>query len=130
MEPQTQHILVVDDLRAHRAVVGFNLEKAGFRVTTAANTAEALKLAEREHFDLLITDYYMPHQTGADLVGKLRETDRYADTPVILLTAKASELNLEYLSKKLSARVVSKPCSIARLIDMVSDCLATARSRC
>ncbi|MFC1597558.1 response regulator [Planctomycetota bacterium] len=120
----------MDDFRTHRAVVAFNLEQAGYRVTTAANVAEALKLAEKEPFDLVITDYYMPGDTGTNLIRMLRKIDHYADIPMILITAKANELNLKYLSKSLSVHVVSKPCSIARLMDMVSSCLATARGAC
>jgi CheY-like chemotaxis protein len=125
---QRERILVVDDLPAHRRVVAFNLEKAGFRVETAESAAEALKLAEQKRFDLVITDYFMPESTGADLVRSLRETDGYADTPVILLTARAPELNLAHLANSLSARVVSKSCSVARLIAMVAGSLSARRN--
>ncbi len=125
---QRERVLVVDDLPVHRRVVAFNLEKAGFRVKTAESAAEALKLAEQEQFDLVITDYFMPESTGADLVRSLRETDRYANTPVILLTARAPELNLAHLANSLPARVVSKSCSVARLVAMVASSLSAGRS--
>jgi CheY-like chemotaxis protein len=125
---QRERILVVDDLPAHRRVVAFNLQKAGFRVETAESAAEALKLAEEKRFDLVITDYFMPELTGADLVRALRETDDYASTPVILLTARAPELNLAHLANSLSARVVSKSCSVARLVGMVASSLSARRN--
>jgi len=128
MGKQSGHILVVDDLRAHRRVVAFNLEKAGYRVSTAACAAEALKLAERDQFHLVITDHFMPNCTGADLVRKLRETDRYADTPMILLSAKTNELNLPHLYNSLSVLMVSKSCSISRLIGIVRSSLAAKGS--
>ena len=125
---QQERILVVDDLPAHRRVVAFNLEKAGFQVATADSAVEALKLAGKNRFDLIITDYFMPELTGADLVRSLRDTVAYADTPVILLTARAPELNLAQLANSLSARVVSKSCSVARLVAMVASSLSAGRS--
>lgn len=128
MTLQSERILVVDDQTSHRNVVAFNLANAGYKVSTAANAPNALTLAEHEHFDLIITDYYMPDYTGTDLIRGLRETDGYASTPIILLTARANELNLQQLRNDLSVLVVSKPCSMARLLDMVSKCLAIART--
>ncbi|MHC4402734.1 MAG: response regulator [Planctomycetota bacterium] len=128
MDSKSEHILVVDDHRVHRRVVSFNLEKAGYRVTTAEDAAEALELAEQEQFDLVVTDYYMPGQTGAELAAALRETEDYAETPIILLTAKATELNLPQLWSSLSVLVASKSCSLSRLVGMVASCLTTQRS--
>ena len=127
---QRERILVVDDLAAHRRVVAFNLEKAGFRVESAESAAEALRLAEQNRFDLVVTDYFMPESTGADLILALRQTDGYDSTPVILLTARAPELNLSHLANSLSARVVSKSCSVARLVAMVASSLSARRSEC
>jgi CheY-like chemotaxis protein len=128
MHPEPEHVLVVDDLPVHRRVVAFNLENAGYRVTTAEDAATALELAGREQFDLVVSDYFMPHQTGADLVEKLRQTDGYSDTPVILLTAHAPELNLARLANTLGVLVVSKSCPLSRLIAVVASCLKTRRA--
>ncbi|NQU20388.1 MAG: response regulator [Candidatus Nealsonbacteria bacterium] len=126
MNSQTQHILVVEDDSVQRNVVSFNLAKAGFRVTVAADVTCALKLVEHEHFDLIITDYYLPDLTGTDFVEKLRKIEEYAGTPVIFLTGRAKELNQEYLHDSLSALVVSKPYNVAQLMNIVSECLLAA----
>lgn len=128
MNSLPEHVLVVDDLPAHRRVVAFNLKKAGFQVTTAEDAAQALELAQQEQFDLIITDYFMPRRTGADLVRELRQTREYADIPVILLTARAPELNLARLASSLSVLIVSKSCSIGRLVGVVGSCLSARRS--
>ncbi|MHC4180088.1 MAG: response regulator [Planctomycetota bacterium] len=120
----------MDDQKSHRNVVTFNLMKAGFRVSEAASATRALMLAEREHFDLVITDYFMPDYTGTDLARKLREIGDYASTPIILLTGRADELNLQHVRKASSVFVMAKPFSVANLMDMVSKCLALARSAC
>ncbi len=127
---QPEHVLVVDDYSAHRNAVAFTLKKAGYRVSAAASAVKALMLAEHEHFDLIITDYYMPGYAGSDLVKTLRGDDKYAGIPIILLTARANELNVEQLRNELSVLVVSKPCPSKHLVDLVEKCLAMARSGC
>ena len=130
MESQSGHILVVDDEPTHRNVIAFSLTKAGFKVSAAASVTKALMLAEHSHFDLVITDYFIPDYTGTDLARKLREMDDYTNTPIILLTGRAEELNTQRVRNDLSVLVVSKPFSMANLMDMVSKCLALARSTC
>jgi len=93
MSSQPAHILVLEDHPTHRKVLVFNLRSAGFRVTTAADVTKALILAYHEHFDLIIADYHLPDATGADFIKRLRDTDTYVGTPIILLTARANELN-------------------------------------
>ncbi len=126
----SEHILVVDDYSAHRNAIAFALSQAGFRVAAAADAARALTLAQKDQFDLIITDYYMPDYSGTDLVKKLREEEKYAKTPIILLTARAGELNKQHLREDLSVFVVSKPCSTNHLVHIVTKCLAAARSAC
>lgn len=130
MSGQSGHILVVEDDPIHRKVVVLHLSRAGFTVEAAPLAVEALRLAEIEHFDLAIVDYILPDYPGTDLVKLLRKIHGYEATPVILLTARADELNVPRLREQLSVLVVSKPCSMAALVDMVSKCLDIARSAC
>lgn len=125
---QGEHILVVDDQTTHRNVVAFNLVKAGYRVAAAASATKALMLAEHEHFDLVITDYFMPDYTGTDLAKRLREMEKYAATPIILLTGRADELNVQHVQDDSCVLVISKPFSMSQLMRTVSKCLALARS--
>jgi CheY-like chemotaxis protein len=125
---QPGRVLVLEDNPTHRNVVVFNLTKAGYRVTAAAESAKALLLAEHEHFDLVVTDYYLPDYPGTDFVRLLRERDDYRHTPVILLTGRAEELDRKRLGEDLLVLVLSKPCPMADLVDAVARCLALARS--
>jgi CheY-like chemotaxis protein len=117
-------VLIVDDHPAHRRVVAFTLQEAGFDVTAADDAAGALEAARQQHFDVVVTDYFMPGQTGADLARSLRQTDGYAETPIILLTARAAELDLSNLASSLSLLIMSKSCSLKRLVGMVAGCLS------
>ncbi len=124
MKTLSRHILVVDDQLGHRDVMKFYLLKAGFRVTTATDAREAMVLARKERFDLVITDYDMPFATGGEFVTALRKIQGYSATPVFLVTAKADELDGDLLEQDLSLLVVPKPCSVMSLVDKVSECLA------
>lgn len=80
------HLLVVDDDRRIRDLLNRYLVEQGFRVTTAADAAEArLRLAGID-FDLLIVDVMMPGETGISLTQDLRQLKT---VPIIMLTALA-----------------------------------------
>ena len=126
MNSQAEQILVLEDNPAHRNVVVFNLSKAGYRVTTAAESAKALLLAKDRQFDLVLTDYYLPDYPGTDFIRLLRQVEGYERAPVILLSGRVEELNVERLRDELLVLVLSKPCTMAKLIETVSKCLAIA----
>ena len=86
-EPQP-HILVVDDHREIRDLIGRYLAKNGFRVTTSENAAAARKALKAAAVDLVVLDIMMPGEDGLSLCRFLRES---SDTPVILLTAMAED---------------------------------------
>lgn len=127
MDSQSEHILVLEDGDTYRSIVEFNLSQAGLRVASAATAVEALLLARQEHFDLVIADYYLPDYPGTDFVRLLRKTDGYRDTPVILLTAWADELDRQRLCEDLLVLVLSKSCSMRQLLDVVFKCVAIVR---
>ena len=84
------HILVVDDDRELRALVGKYLGEHGFRVTQAANGREMMHAMEVGRFDLVVLDLMMPGESGLVLCQKLREQN---GPPVIMLTAMGSEVD-------------------------------------
>ncbi|MGF0538705.1 response regulator [Agrobacterium sp. ES01] len=79
------HLLVVDDDTRIRDLLHRFLTEKGFRVTTAADAAEARRKLEGLNFDLLILDVMMPGESGISLTQSLSG----GETPVILLTARA-----------------------------------------
>ena len=127
MSSSGQHVLVLEDAPTYRNLVVFALSTAGFKVSAAAEAGRALSLAEHERFDLAIVDYYLPDYPGTEFIKRLRETHRYEHLPIIVLTARDEELNLEYLRNKLSVVVLSKSCTMRQVLDAVSERLATAR---
>lgn len=125
MAAQAKRVLVVEDDPVVADLVRFNLERAGIEVATACNGQHALELLDQQAFDLVVTDYQMPRMNGAELCRKLRGESRWCETPVVLLTAKALELDLAELREQLGVReVFSKPFSPRALTHTVQECLA------
>jgi len=89
----THRILVVDDEPDITALVAYHLARAGYRVSTAANGSEALKLARTERPDLVILDLMLPGVSGYDVLAELRRLDETRDVGVILLTARREEVD-------------------------------------
>mgnify|MGYP001950973392 CR=1 FL=1 len=81
-------ILIADDDPGIREVLVFQLEDAGYRVLQACHGAEALKLYQEQHPDLLLTDLRMPIKDGHALLESILEIDPFAT--VIVMTAYAS----------------------------------------
>jgi two-component system phosphate regulon response regulator PhoB len=112
----THRILVVDDEPDITALVAYHLAKAGFRVSTAANGADALKAAQDERPDIVILDLMLPGISGYDVLAEMRKRPETREVGVILLTARREEtdrvrgLSLgadDYLTKPFSPQELS-----------------------
>ncbi|MBM3871173.1 MAG: response regulator transcription factor [Verrucomicrobia bacterium] len=106
-------ILVVDDEPDAVELVEFNLKNAGFEVITAADGAEALKQARAALPDLVVLDLMLPEVDGLEVCKLLRRDAATAGIPIIMLTAKAAEIDRvlglelgadDYLTKPFSPR--------------------------
>jgi len=86
-------ILVVDDEPDLLELVRFNLDRAGFRVETAASGGEALARLRRSPPDLLVLDLMLPDLSGEEVCRRVRADPRLAGLPVIMLTAKSEEVD-------------------------------------
>jgi DNA-binding response OmpR family regulator len=106
------HVLVVDDDPLVCKGLKFNLEQAGYKVSTASTAHNALELSARSSFDAAILDIGLPDDNGLDLCKKLKIQH---DLPVIFLTARRRELDEivgleigadDYITKPFSADIV------------------------
>ncbi len=103
---QPNHILLVDDDPLLRRSLAFNLEQAGYRVSTAASAEDALALTERDPPHLVLLDIGLPGMDGLEALRRLRGR---MDVPVIFLTARRRELE-QVLGLELGADdYVTKP---------------------
>ena len=116
-------ILAVDDSAAMRQMVGITLTGAGHEVQQAADGKEALQIAERQKFDLVITDVNMPVMDGLTLVRHLRNLPGYKGVPLLVLTPEATtERKLEGKAAGATGWLV-KPFNPDRLLATVAKVL-------
>ena len=117
-------ILAVDDSAAMRQMVGITLTGAGHEVQQAADGREALTIAERQKFDLVITDVNMPVMDGLTLVRHLRNLPNYKGVPLLVLTTEATtERKLEGKAAGATGWLV-KPFNPDRLLATVAKVLS------
>ena len=86
LDDDAPHLLIVDDDRRIRSLLSRFLSERGFRVSMAADAAEARKILKGLDFDLLVVDVMMPGESGIDLV---RGFSAIRDTPILMLTARS-----------------------------------------
>ncbi|MBD8037996.1 MULTISPECIES: response regulator YycF [Solibacillus] len=109
-------ILVVDDEKPIADILQFNLIKEGYRVICAYDGDEALQRVEEEQPDLMLLDIMLPKRDGMEVC---REVRKKYDFPIIMLTAKGSEID-KVLGLEMGADdYVTKPFSTRELIARV-----------
>jgi chemosensory pili system protein ChpA (sensor histidine kinase/response regulator) len=84
-------ILLVEDDRSVRRYLEVTLQRSGYRVIAAADGLEAMKLAFSNEIDAVVTDAIMPHLSGQQLAGFLRNNPKLSQTPIILLTGQENK---------------------------------------
>jgi CheY-like chemotaxis protein len=117
-------VLVVDDEVGIANLLADVLSDEGHRVMVAANGHEALKRAEEESPDLVITDFMMPVMDGAQLIKAMAESPELKDVPVFLMSS-APEVAIR---DKCSgyALFIRKPFRIYGIVDLVARVVSPA----
>lgn len=111
-----EKILVVDDEQSIVDILEFNLKKEGYQVVTAGDGLGCMLQFERESPDLILLDVMMPEMNGFEVLRRIRE---HSSVPVIILTARAEEVDT-VLGLELGADdYVCKPFSIRELMARV-----------
>lgn len=81
-------VLIVDDDEDSKQLVGSIFEKGGWKIATASDGAEALRLLEQEEPTLILLDLMMPIMDGFEFTTTLRRNPQFAKIPIVVLTAK------------------------------------------
>lgn len=120
-------ILVVDDEPDAVDLIEFNLEAAGYAVSTAGDGAEALRKARQMPPDLILLDLMLPEVDGLEVCKILRRDPATAKIPIIMLTAKAAEID-RILGLELGANdYVTKPFSPRELTLRIRNLLSQTK---
>lgn len=116
-------ILVVDDEPDILQVVTKRLILSGFEIITASDGQEALDKARKEAPDLIILDLMLPKIDGYKVCGLLKRDSRYANTPVILFTARAQEDDMKMGQEVSADAYITKPFEPQVLLDKIKELL-------
>jgi len=121
-------ILVVDDEPEAVELLEFNLKQAGYVVSTAGDGAEALKRARTQTPDLILLDVMLPEMDGFEICKSLRLDPATAKIPIVMLTAKAAEID-RVLGLELGADdYLTKPFSPRELLLRIKKILARGQT--
>lgn len=116
-------ILVVDDERDLLDLIEYNLHKEGYKVYTAENGVDGIRLAKQKLPDLILLDIMMPRMDGMEVIEVLKEDDKLKTIPVIFLTARSDE-NTEIKGLEKGADdYLTKPISTTKLLSRIKTAL-------
>jgi len=88
-------VLIADDDEDIRELVAFRLARSGYEVVAASDGEEALSLAAKSTPDLVVLDVSMPEIGGLEVMRALRAAPATAKTPILLLTSRAQDADVE-----------------------------------
>jgi two-component system alkaline phosphatase synthesis response regulator PhoP len=126
-----KRIMVVDDEPDVRNFLAACLEDAGFKVDTAFDGVDALEKVEAFSPDLMTLDMVMPRMSGVKVLRTLRKNKKWANLPIIVITAHARDEmgsnqieDFMAMTSKVRPRIIlEKPISPANLVKTISEIL-------
>jgi two-component system phosphate regulon response regulator PhoB len=116
MSAATALVLIVDDEKDLRALLDFNLRKAGYRTVHAATGNEALARAASHRPDLIILDLNLPDVSGTEVCRQLKADPSTESIPIVMLTARSSEEDRVRGFELGAEDYVPKPFSVRELL--------------
>jgi CheY-like chemotaxis protein len=114
-------VLLAEDDRALRRFLEVLLERAGYKVITAADGLEAMKIVVTTKVDVVVTDAMMPNLNGHEFCRFLRNSPSLAQLPVIMLSA--LERNESDQNASQANAFLAKPVSSESLIECIEELL-------
>jgi two-component system response regulator GlrR len=125
MRDRKEKILVVDDDRNILQVIRMRLVSGGYYVTSVTGAEAALKLAEKEPFDLALIDLKLNGQDGIKLMESIHHINPHI--PVIILTAHGTIKSAVHAMKKGAYSYLTKPFDGHELLQQINNCLEKSR---
>ena len=121
-------ILIAEDEPDIRTLIQFTLQFAGHEVVPVKNGAEAVESALIEKPDLILMDVRMPQMTGYEACAKIKQEDSIKDIPVVFLSAKGQEKEIQEGLDLGAAEYLLKPFAPDSLTERVQQLLDQYRS--
>ena len=120
-------ILIVEDEPAQREILKYNIEAAGFRTVLAKNGDEALLLFTEEEPDLVLLDWMLPEISGIEVCRRIKAHQKYNQTPIIMLSARAEEADKVRGLDTGADDYVTKPYSVSELMARIRNQIRRTR---
>jgi CheY-like chemotaxis protein len=126
-------VLVIDDEEKARHILDIMLRNAGHNTVLAVDGRDGLQQFERQHFDLVICDLFMPNKEGIATLRELRHLD--PAIPVIMISSGMSSAiylgraHVDYLAMAESlgaTRTLEKPFKYSQLVRLVQECVGSS----
>ena len=108
--------LLADDSLSARNLLREALEKAGLAVTESKDGDDALQLAKRNNYDLVVADLYLPKIDGVELTNKLRKHPDYADTPILAVSNNNASGKKEAIREAGASGIIRLPITAEELL--------------
>ena len=120
-------VLLVEDEPAQREVLSYNLSSEGFDVVTAADGDEAILLIQEEAPDIIVLDWMLPGISGIEICRRVKTRAQTRGIPVIMLSARAEEVDRVRGLETGADDYVVKPYSVLELMARVRNQLRRVR---
>jgi len=125
-DSQYKNILVIDDDPSTSRFISYTLEQEGYRVSTSPNGLEGLRKAQNEGPDLIVLDIMLPGIDGFEICQRLRAEPETAKLPILMLSAKAHEVDKATGLRVGADDYLTKPVDPAEIVKGVENLLAQA----
>ena len=117
-------ILVVDDEAAERDIIALEFKMNGFRVFTSGGGRDAISQASRERPDAIILDLLMPGVNGYDVLARLRKSEEFSNTAIIVRSGKAYKADIDKALQMGADAYVTKPGELDELVRLTHEHIA------
>jgi len=117
-------ILIIDDEAIQRRALSAMLKLEGYRILEAFSGQYALGLLEKELPDLILLDLRMPEMDGYDVFNHLKSQERTRNIPILVVSAMASQWDIDRAAKSGLVRFVTKPFHPDDLFTRVEEALS------
>jgi signal transduction histidine kinase/CheY-like chemotaxis protein len=121
-------ILLVEDNAVNQKLVSSILRRRGYRVEISNNGREALQALEKQSFQLVLMDLQMPELDGLEATRIIRKDNRWADLPIVAMTAHAMNGDREGCLAAGMNAYISKPVHSAHLLSIVEEFAAAHKT--
>jgi DNA-binding response OmpR family regulator len=118
-------ILIAEDEKDIRELIVFSLTFAGFEVVPAVDGQDAVEKAQEFMPDLIMMDVRMPKMTGYEACAKMKTIDKVKDIPVVILSAKGQESEIQTGLNVGAYEYILKPFAPDELIQRVKDIISS-----